>query len=302
MPPPPPLQDILSAVQDVMLPAAGISALVFALLLNLGRWAHSLAAALGLIAGVAFVNWNKSLFPWIPDTATWHQLPLATLFLVLFSLLCSLILSTVRRFGSEKWQFRSELLCWLVRLIAVGFCHWMILPEALRLDKPWIWPVLTLLATLNWRVLDQLSYREAHVELVILIALNVMLGSGVLLYAHSARFMELGTAFGCAALGIAVVSQLTKSATSGVLPVFIGLWPGLLLSGYWGNSSEDIPLGVFTLVAAAPLVLLPWLIPAIWRGPIWLHRVLWFILMLVPVLFALGLAGEYGKLPWEEEW
>jgi hypothetical protein len=302
MPTPPPLQDVLVAIREVMLPAAGLSALIYALLLNLGRWGHGLAAALALFAGVAFVNWSKSLFPWIPGAATWHHLPGAALFLTLVSLFLTACLAALSRLASEKWQFRLAILGWLVRLVAVGVCHWLILPEALHLARPWIWPVLTLIATLNWRSLDQLAHRDANLELTILIAINVLFGSGLLLYAHSARFMELGTAFGCAVLGIAVVGQVAKSGTSGVLPVFIGIWPGLLLSGYWGNSSEDIPLKLFALILAAPLVLLPWHMPVTLRGPLWLHRGLWFILVLVPIVLALILAEDYGKLPWEEEW
>jgi hypothetical protein len=301
MAPPPPLQDVLSAIRDVMLPAASVSALTYVLLLSLGRWANGLASTVAILASLAFVNWNKSFFPWIPDTPSWHQLPRATLYLAILALVLNGIVSVVRRFSSSSWQFRFECLGWLIRLAGLAFTNWLIIPTELQVQKPWIWPAITLLALLNWRVLEQLASKEANVELALLIAVNLLLGSGVLLYAHSARFMEWATALGCAAMGLAIVSQLTNSRTAGALPVFIGMWPGLLLAGYWGNSSEDIPLSVFALVAAAPLTLLPWLIPFTWRGPRWLHCSLWLVLTILPLVAALIIAGQYGKLPWEEE-
>ena len=121
-----------------------------------------------------------------------------------------------------------------------------------------------------------------------------------MLYAHSGRFMDIATIVGCAYFGVAVVAGATKTETSGSVPAGIGFLPGLMLSGRFSTESQ-VPLLSFWLVALAPLLLAPWLVPALARRNGWLTRLGRVALILAALITSLLLAGQKETLPWEEQ-
>ena len=152
-----------------------------------------------------------------------------------------------------------------------------------------------------WVVLDHLAACGFPAEITALQALVALLAGGVMLYAHSAKFMDMATILGSALLGVAVVAGSVKVDARGAIPAFVGLLPGLLVSGRVLTTSE-VPVASFVLAAVAPLALLPWLVPNLSRrtGP-W-PRAIRFVSVLAVLVAALALAGRVETLPWEQEW
>ena len=65
---------------------------------------------------------------------------------------------------------------------------------------------------------------------------------------------------------------------------------------------HNVPAAYFWLVALAPLLLLPFLIPALARKDRWYVRVIRALLVLVPLAVAVALAAQHEQLAFEEEW
>ena len=299
---PPPLADALDALQHVMLPAAGASAFVFAAVLLLGRRWANLGAALAVWAGLHAGNWEKVPMPAVPTASAWTHLPGYTLFLLMLG--CAIRLSTreTDADGHPRELHRALVAAkWVVFSICVAIYAGDVIPADPGLDRTQFYALFAVGSLALWVTLDRLSECGNPAEVAALMGLNSLLGGGVMLYAHSAIFMDLATILGSALLGVAVVAGSTKVDARGAIPAFVGLLPGLLLSGRALTTSE-VPAASFVLVALAPLTLLPWLIPNLSRrkGP-W-PRVIRLVSVLVPLVVALVLAGRVESLPWEQEW
>jgi hypothetical protein len=76
---------------------------------------------------------------------------------------------------------------------------------------------------------------------------------------------------------------------------------GLVL-GTWPSRVENkVPDVCFWLVALAPLLLAPFLVPRIARRNRWVLLALRVVLVLAPLVVAVLLAGQNEKFPYEEE-
>ena len=302
VPPPPPLADVLDALQHVMLPAAGASAFVFAAVLLFGRRSANLGAALAVCAGLVAGNWEKLPMPAVPTASAWTHLPGYAFDLLLMGVLSQYATGDGDRPGGEL-PSRRVLVAgkWLIRTATVAYCANAVIPADPGFDRTQLY-VLFVLGTLAlWFALDGLAVSGHPAEAAALLAVVALLGGGVMLYAHSAIFLDLATILGSALLGVAVVAGGAKVDARGAVPAFVGFFPGLLLSGRALTTSE-VPAASFVLVAVAPLTLLPWLAPNLSRrkGP-W-PRVIRLLSVLTPLVVALVLAGRVESLPWEQDW
>ncbi|HEY1186251.1 MAG TPA: hypothetical protein VGE74_01280 [Gemmata sp.] len=329
MPPPPPLKDTLEALQQCVLPGAGASALVMCAFLVVGRWR---AAALGSAAAVvvAFMCGNftlqnlktgdpvptwantSRLLLWVPDEPSpgYQWLPRVALVLVAVGLVTRWLASAVS-------CGRPPLLGWLANVLVWGLRTW-----ALFLTTAWLvqgaaasgpkWAYLrwelALAMLLVWVVTDGVARSGASGELSAYLAAAFYAGAAVLLYSHNAKFMELAVLVGSAMLGIAVAvlavpgrGDGVKVLASGAIPAAVAFLPGLLLGTRPSHADNKVPGTSFWLVALAPLILAPFLIPRLSRQNRWLLVALRALLVLTPLVAAVLLAGRHEKFPYEEE-
>ncbi len=301
LPPLPPSDDICAALKVTVLPAAGAAAFTCALVLAIDRRLGALASALAILAGLAYANWVELRLPWNPDPAksvsvAWEWLPRAVVLLVAVGLG-----SRWLGLALNRWPWLAILAVWLPRLAAtIPVAFWLV-PERVREPEPWLLPAFASIAFLDWVILDGLA-RARDATLPFDLAAMMIAASVVILYSHSARFMDVAAMAGAAFFAIGAVARAARPAeVSGAIPAGVALLPGLLLSTH--VSTENlVPRSAYLLVALAPLTLAPWLIPALARrtGP--LARIARLAILLLPLILAGILAGRVESLPWEAEW
>ena len=301
LPPLPPSDDICAALKVTVLPAAGAAAFTCALVLAIDRRLGALASALAILAGLAYANWVELRLPWNPDPAksvsvAWEWLPRAVVLLVAVGLG-----SRWLGLALNRWPWLAILAVWLPRLAAtIPVAFWLV-PERVREPEPWLLPAFASIAFLDWVILDGLA-RARDATLPFDLAAMMIAASVVILYSHSARFMDVAAMAGAAFFAIGAVARAARPAdASGAIPAAVALLPGLLLSTH--VSTENlVPKSAYLLVALAPLALAPWLIPALARrtGPF--SQGLRFAILLIPLILAGILAGRVESLPWEAEW
>ena len=301
-PPPPPITDALDALQHLMLPAAVASAFVFAAMLLLGRRWANFGAALAMVAGLLAGNWEKVPMPAVLTASAWTHLPPYIVFLLVVGLVTQLLADAADRYESLK-SYRTGFTAakWPTRAVMLALGAAPVIPADPGFDRTQFYALFVAGSVALWFALDRLAECGHPAEVAALVGLTALLGGGVMLYAHSAIFLDLATILGCALLGVAVVSGGAKVDARGAIPAFVGVMPGLLVSGRVLTTSE-VPVASFVLAAVAPLTLLPWLIPNLSRrkGP-W-PRVVRLVSVLVPLVVALVLAGRVESLPWEQDW
>ena len=302
IPPPPPLDEVLGAVQQVMLPAAGASAFVFAAVLLLGRRSANLAAALAVCAGLVAGNWDKVPMPAVLTASAWTHLPPYTVFLLLLGLVTQLLADAADRFESLK-SYRTGFTAakWPTRAVMLALGAGPVIPADPGFDRTQFYALFVVGSLALWFTLDRLAECGSPAEMAALQGVTALLASGVMLYAHSAKFMDMATILGSALLGVAVVAGSARVDARGAIPAFVGVLPGLLVSGRALTTSE-VPVASFVLAAVAPLALLPWLVPNLSRrtGP-W-PRVVRCVSVLAVLVAALVLAGRVETLPWQQDW
>lgn len=308
LPPLPPADDVYAALKQTVIPAAGVAALVYAVFLSLGRWAGAVGSAAAVLGGLAYANWIEARLPWNPDSTksvriAWEWLPRSALLLVVVGLLSrwiGLVLGRTIASGPRWWL--GNLAVWLPRLCAtIAVAFWLV-PDRLREPDAWLLPALASAVFLEWIILDGLARSGQGARVSFYQAAMFFAASAVILYSHSARFMDVSAMAGAAFFAIAVVGSVSRQAdSSGAVPAGVCLLPGLILSTKAGTESQVPPLACF-LVALAPLVLAPWLIPTLARrsGPV--TQICRWILVLIPLTIAAVLAGRAESLPWEAEW
>ncbi len=183
--------------------------------------------------------------------------------------------------------------------VVVAFC---LVPERVREPEPWLLPSFAIAMVLEWIILDGIARGGRGVSITFSQAMMLMGGSAVILYSHSARFMEVSTMAGAALFGIGVVAWVGRTTNlSGSIPAGVVLLPGLILSTKLGTESHVPPMSYY-LVALAPLGLAPWLIPTLARRSGRVSTALQFIAVAIPIAIAVIRAGQTETLPWEEEW
>jgi hypothetical protein len=303
MPTPPPLDDILLALKHTVIPAAAGASFVLALVLAVSRRWSALGSAVAILASMAYANWVELRLPWKPDTLAWHWLPKAAAVLVVVGLITRWLgqLWNVAT-GARKWGWLSNGIVWLPRLVAVVVIAGWLVPERASEPNAWLIPAFAVVTFLEWVILDSIS-RAGHGSSVAFFQSAMLMAAGVvILYAHSARFMDVGVMAAMAYFGIAVVSIAARPVdVSGSIPAGVVLLPGLLLSTKLGTESK-VPDYSFWLAALAPLVLATWLVPALSRKNGWINYGLRWLVVLIPLVIAVILAGQKETLPWEEEW
>lgn len=328
MPPPPPLKDVLEALQQCVLPAAGAAALVLGMFLLGGRWAAALGSAVAVAVAFMCANfappkltledpkpsWDNTsrLVLWKPlEKSPCEQwLPRAALVLLVVGLLTRWLGMLAGRAIPEKAWWTANLLVWLPRVATVyAVSAWLVLGHAAS-DTKWSWlrRELAIAMMLAWLVLDSLARGGASAEVCAYLCAIFYAGAAVLLYSHNAKFMELAVVIGSALFGIAVASGVVqvrevgaKICASGAVPAAVAFLPGLLLGTRPSHAETKVPAISFWLVALAPLILAPFLIPRVSRQNRWLPLALRAALVMLPLLVAVLLAGQHEKLPYEEE-
>lgn len=301
MPELPPAELVYDALKHVVIPSAGAAALALGLFLVLGRWAGALGSGVAALAGIAFANWQRK-YPyllWEPEDKPLDWLLPTAAVLVAVGL--------VSRWGglivghyAKKAKWVPGATVWVPRAAAVLLVSGWGIPTDTAAAEPYLrWAVAagTLLA---WMALDGVARAGCSVEVVALLSLVAVCAGGVVLYAHSAKFMEIVTLLGMSLFGVAVVGAVAKANVSGAIPAALGFVPGFLATGHFLTSdSSDVPVRAFWLVGLAPLALLPFLSPTLARRNDWPTRLVRLLLVLTPLVAALWLADRHESLAFD---
>jgi hypothetical protein len=311
MPPLPPARLVLDSIQQTTLPAAGGAALVLALFLVFGRWAGALGSAAAVIAGFCWANytfttlsWDETgrVLPWKLEgthSPAWHGLPRAAVVLIVVGLVSRWLGLLVARYQPEHRWWGSRLLTWAPRAAGVAVVSGWLVPSQF-VESLWVWPALATAMLLSWVALDGLARDGAGGEVAVCLAAVFFAAGVVLIHAHSARFMDIAVILGCSMAGVAVVAGAAKADTSGAIPAGVGVLPGLMLSGR-AVLDSNVPLASFWLVGLTPLVLLPFLHPAVARQNRWLILISPALLIFIPLAIAVLLAAQNEQLAFDEE-
>jgi hypothetical protein len=337
MPPLPPLKYVLDALHQNVLPGAGGAALVMAVFLLFGRRAAALGSALAVVAAFVWANYEPKL-PEGESTPTWtnsarlsdwkpaenapcsHWLPRAALVLVLVGLTARWVGLIASRVLSERAWWGANLLVWLPRVgVVYVVSGWLV--RGVAASKPeWEglrWVLATTMIAL-WLVTDSFARDGFSTEVSAYLGACLFAAAAVLIYTHNKLFMDLAVVVGSAMFGIAAVSALVKPGpdgrngepgakvlATGAIPAAIAFLPGLILGTRPSHNDHLVPVICFWLVALAPLVLAPFLVPRISRQNRWLLLALRVLLVLAPLVVAVVLAAKYEDISYgdgAEEW
>jgi hypothetical protein len=123
------------------------------------------------------------------------------------------------------------------------------------------------------------------------------------LYVKPGNFVEIAFVLSFAMLGVAAAAGAGQADTSGAVPAAVAFLPGLMLAVRPSLLDHAVPARCFWLVALAPVVLLPFLIPAVNRLPRWLIITLRTALVLAPLVAAVLIADQHAKIEFPtDEW
>ncbi len=300
----PPADLVTDALKNVVIPAAGAAALALALVLALGRWAGAVGSGLAVLAGVAFANWHRKapLVPWTPGDRVGDWLLPAAAVLVAVGLSSRWGGLIAGRYAKQsKWWWLANAAVWLPRAAAVVVVGGWGIPAQTAAEEPslrWLVVAGTLLA---WVAFDGVARAGCSNEAVALLALVAACAGGVMVFAHSGLYLDLGTMLGMALVGVAAVGTVAKADVSGAIPAALGFLPGFVASGRFATTST-VPVEAFWLAALAPLALLPFIVPALARRSSWPARLIRLVLILAPLVAALVLADRHDPLKFGEAW
>lgn len=324
----PPLKDVLAQLQLAVLPGAGGAALVLCMFLLLGRWAGALGSAAAVAFGFAWGNfvldpfasepptWSNTLMRLIPvkpdeSAAGYKWLARVAMVLLAVGLLSRWLGLLAGRVLPERAWWVANVLVWAPRAAAVFVVSaWLVLGKAAEApewaDLRWHLAGAMLLV---WVALDGAARNGSSAQVSGYASAMLMTAAAILLYTHNARFMEIGVVVGSAMFGIAVANGLSKpdaegrkADASGAIPAVVVFLPGLLLGTRPSMETHNVPAVCFWLVALAPAVLLPFLLPPVARKGHWALAVLRAALVLVPLVTAVVLAAQHETLVFEEQW
>jgi hypothetical protein len=266
---------LLELLLQVVLPSAGVAALVFALVRgSLGKNAAAAAAALAVLAGFAEVNALSERLPWWPVSSAWSwTLP-----------------ATALAAAVEVVSFLPVVVGVLLRLLASGLIAWWVVPEDLRALGWWVVPVFAVSVFAGWQLLfTRLRDLPDGLGPVLLAMIFCGGAATVLIHAHTARFTEAVLILASGLFGVAAGALLSRDDGRGAAGPVVVLVLSLLLSG-WTTTDSKVPTASFFLVGLAPLaVLLTWL-PPLRTGSTLRRGLAGAVLVLLPVLVAVLLA------------
>jgi hypothetical protein len=187
---------------------------------------------------------------------------------------------------------------WLLRLgTAIGFAWWL-LPEAKREETWWLAPAFALAVAIQWMVLDYTASRRGGGSVAFCMVLTLVAAAAVLVFAASKLLADHLAVLAFALLGTAIIAALWGAMVDGAVPALAVALPTLLLMTFF--TSETVHWRAFALTASAPLTLV--LTIPLMHGPKWLLHALRLLLVLVPLLIAIGIAQEAGMPPLADEW
>ncbi|MFO0801114.1 MAG: hypothetical protein U0804_26920 [Gemmataceae bacterium] len=308
----PPAKDVLDALHHTVLPAAAGAAMLTCAFLCFGRRAAALGSAAAIVVGFGWANFTFDalgrentgrVIPWVaePDAPAWHGLPWAGVVLLAAGLVSRGIGLLVARQLDDRRRWGAGLLTWGVRAGVVAVVAPGLVPAAWGTEAAWMKPALVVVVLALWLALDGAARDNAGSEVTAYLAAAFLAAGVVLLYHHTARFMDIAVMCGCAAAGVAVASFPTRADARGAVPLgAVGL-PGLMLNGRYLVESQ-VPVASFWLVTLAPLGLILFLIPAVARLPRGVVIALRAVSVIAPLVAAVLLAAQYEKLAFEEEW
>ena len=300
IPPLPPLADVMEMVQTRFLPAAGAAAIVFGILALAGKRARPVASAVAIVAGLLAGNWYNSPFPiaqWKEPSAARFYLPHAAVLLLIVGCFASL-LEDLTTAGSKWSRFIVTTIVWNLRAFAVGIVAYFVLPSEVGLPFSMFFAVLSLSL---WFTLERSSLDGSGAEAGLIAYLGCATAGGVMLFAHYASFMDYAMILGASFLGLAVIAAHGKFDLRGAVPAYVGIIPGLLVSGKTLTDSQTPPT-CFWIAGLLPLIALPGLIPVVNRNLGRYAFVLRVGLVMLVSVGVLGWAAQHEKLPWQEEW
>jgi hypothetical protein len=124
----------------------------------------------------------------------------------------------------------------------------------------------------------------------------------ILIHAHWEGMMRVALVLSSAMFGVAVAAWAARVDASAALPAGVAFLPGLMLAARSSLPDNAVPTESFWLVALAPLVLLPFLVPFLARRSAWYLRVLRALLVLAPLVTAVVLAAKYETIATQDEW
>jgi hypothetical protein len=293
----PPLSEVLNAIFQKFLPAAGTAAMVYAtVVLLFGSRPRMIGAwlAMALAWGVVNMNFNYPLRllewqPWAEGGKPIDWLP------------------WVAMAAMTVGVFSDAALPWFLRLILfaglAGASAWLLVPESVDSSTGVVvrekdWPMLlaaAAVAGLNSCVTWYLARRHPGGVVPLIQSVSLLGCSMVLIYANSAKLMDVSVGLGSAMFGIALMAWLTKS-DAGIVSSALGvLLPGLMLIG-WQGTGSDIPKDAVIAAGTAPVAMgLTLLIPAARLS----GRVGWIVplgTLALPVGWALARSMQFGSL------
>lgn len=333
MPPLPPQSLVLEQLQQTVLPAAGVAALVVCLFALLGRWAGAVGSACGAAAGFVAANylflkptWTEGrVLPWkqLTESKPWEWLPRAALVLLLVGLASRWLGLVLARALPEKRWWVANVFVWCPRVAAVfAVCGWLV-SDRWAAEHPWLPWALRAVVLLNWVVLDSVArtgpgllpttgiYDErkepagewtgAGGQVTAYLAAILLAASVVSLYSYWGSPTEASTMLGAALFGVAVAVGVAKTDGSGAVPAGVVFVPVVMLSCKM-STDTTVPVTAFWLLSLAPLALSPFLIPRLARHNGWKTRAARAVLILIPVVAAVVLAGQNAELSFGDEW
>ena len=184
---------------------------------------------------------------------------------------------------------------------------------------PLLRPQLALAMLLLWVVLDSLARAGAGAQVAAYQGAALLAAGAIILYAHSAKSAELAILLGSAMFGVAVAtavvafpavksdpdawrfgSDVEGFDASGAVPAGVAFLPALLFGVQPWLNEHTVPPACFWLVALAPLVLLPFVLPPLARKTGWYVPVTRAVLVLAPIVAALVVAGQHAQMAFEE--
>ena len=180
-----------------MLPAAGASAFVFAGLLLLGHRFANVSAALAVVAGLVAGNWEKVPMPAVLTASAWTHLPPYTAFLLALGFVTQLLADATDRFeylNSYRTAFTAAK--WPTRAFMLALAAGPVIPADLGFDRTLFYALFVVGSVALWFTLDRLAEGGSPAEMTALQGVTALLAGGVMLYAHSAKFMDLATILG----------------------------------------------------------------------------------------------------------
>ena len=291
--------DVLEAGELYLGPAAGVGAIVFALvILVLGRKAALAAGSLAMVAGLAVANYRHPLFPWWPQGKGWHWLPLLFL-LAQFDGLFARVPS-VPKWGGWRLRLVVGFLAAIVIVPADLHKSWPLLVDAFPYPfaaRAWALIAFTLFVALGWAGSETVAKNAPGGAVGLGLAFSLFGASLVILHARWASFAEAITFPAAALFGISIVALIRKTDIGGALPGISMLLPAMLLVTHDQMSgSHSIPWHAFLLAALPPLSIGLLAIPPLSRTQGVSRWILFWALCLGPTIAAVILAARAESL------